>query len=240
MTVTSSMRHCIMMGYNDVFKQKANMFSEHLRDGDMINDSYMHDAARFNNIYALELLLEKGCIDPSRQNVGGNTPLHVAAYNGHNESVEMLLSNKSDPSVINEKGELPLHRAVSRGHIDTVKLLIPVSDINITCKDNVSALHTAARTGNVDMITLLMNNGADTKLLDSKNRSVLHYGAVSGDIPTLAFLVKAGLSVTSVDNNNRKPRNTAFNNEAIQFLIQCEQVADQQDDLISVCDSQIS
>ena len=31
----------------------------------------MHDAARFNNIYALELLLEKGCIDPSRQNVVG-------------------------------------------------------------------------------------------------------------------------------------------------------------------------
>ena len=31
-----------------------------------------------------------------------------------------------------------------------------------------SALHTAARTGNVEMIKLLLDNGADIKLLDSK------------------------------------------------------------------------
>ncbi|KAL5248928.1 hypothetical protein ACHWQZ_G017953 [Mnemiopsis leidyi] len=239
MSVTSSMRHCIMHGNNDMFKQKADMFSEHLRDGDMINDSYMHDAARFNNIYALELLLEKGYIDPSRQNVGGNTPLHVAAYNGNNESVELLLNSKSDPSVINEKGELPLHRAVIQGHIGTAKLLIPVTDINITCKGK-SALHTAARTGNVEMIKLLLDNGADIKLLDSKNRSVLHYGAISGNVPTLAFLVKSGLSVTCTDNHNRKPRNVAFCDPAVQFLSQCEQVADEHDELIALCDQHLS
>ena len=38
----------------------------------------------------------------SRVFQGGNTPLHVAAYNGNNESVELLLNSKSDPSVINE------------------------------------------------------------------------------------------------------------------------------------------
>ena len=31
-----SMRHCIMKGYNDTFQEKANMFSEHLRDGDLV------------------------------------------------------------------------------------------------------------------------------------------------------------------------------------------------------------
>ena len=34
---TWSMRHCIMKGYNDVFTEKANMYCEHLRDGDMVS-----------------------------------------------------------------------------------------------------------------------------------------------------------------------------------------------------------
>ena len=31
-----SMRYCIMNGYNDIFEEKTNMFSEHLRDGDVV------------------------------------------------------------------------------------------------------------------------------------------------------------------------------------------------------------
>ena len=43
MSVTSSMRFCIMHGHNDMFKQKADMFSEHLRDGDMVSDLIFQD-----------------------------------------------------------------------------------------------------------------------------------------------------------------------------------------------------
>ena len=121
----------------------------------------MHDAARFNNVFALQMLLDKGCIDPSRQNVvrkmccdmtvhvikivgydiektfyfqSGNTPLHVGAFCGSLESIVLLLNNGSDPNLANEKGELPLHRAVTKGHTDVTKLLIAVTDINAVTK----------------------------------------------------------------------------------------------------------
>lgn len=239
MNPASSMRHCIMMGYDDAFGEKAAMFSEHLRDGDMINDSYMHDAARFNNTFALKLLLDKECIDPSRQNVGGNTPLHIAAYKGNCQCVAMLLESKSDPSAQNERGEVPLHRAVISEQLETLKLLLPVSDVDSLTTGGMGVLHFAARLGNLDMMRLLVEHGADINILAAKNRSVLHFSAMSGNLPSIAYVIRCGTLPKVVDSYNRTPRQTAFIPAALEFLHQCEEVSEDESALAELCDAQL-
>mmetsp|Transcript_22361 Transcript_22361/g.33469 ORF Transcript_22361/g.33469 Transcript_22361/m.33469 type:complete len:405 (+) Transcript_22361:99-1313(+) len=52
------------------------------------------------------------------------TPLHKAAYFGHNHVVDYVLSLGGDPSLVDVDGDTPLHDAARLGHTETAKLLI--------------------------------------------------------------------------------------------------------------------
>ena len=41
---------------------------------------------------------------------GGATPLHRAAYAGHRDIVELLLSNGADPRLVDSDGKTALHK----------------------------------------------------------------------------------------------------------------------------------
>jgi Ankyrin repeats (3 copies) len=63
----------------------------------------------------------------------GNSPLHVAAQNGHHELVKMLLEYKSVVNSQNLKGNTSLHMAVGYDYYECVKLLLDSgADINLT------------------------------------------------------------------------------------------------------------
>ncbi|KNE62021.1 hypothetical protein AMAG_07279 [Allomyces macrogynus ATCC 38327] len=57
---------------------------------------------------------------------GGNTPLHMAAANGHKDIVEYLLQHLVAVSVNtqNEQGNTPMHWCAVNGHDEIAKLLI--------------------------------------------------------------------------------------------------------------------
>lgn len=54
----------------------------------------------------------------------GNTPLQIAALQGHVEIVEFLLQKHADPNTRNIEKETALIDAVENGHIDVVKILL--------------------------------------------------------------------------------------------------------------------
>eukprot|EP01036_Dinobryon_divergens_P035212 gene35212-45603_t len=56
--------------------------------------------------------------------VGGKTKLHVAAFNGYNAIVLMLLKNGANPNAKDNDGMTPLHKAAWEGHADTVQHLL--------------------------------------------------------------------------------------------------------------------
>ncbi|XP_063615717.1 26S proteasome non-ATPase regulatory subunit 10-like [Penaeus indicus] len=51
-------------------------------------------------------------------------PLHVAAEEGHDEVVKMLISAGVDVNGKNDKGWTPLHRAAYSGHSSVVTVLV--------------------------------------------------------------------------------------------------------------------
>jgi hypothetical protein len=59
-----------------------------------------------------ELLLANHA-DVSAKDNYGDTPLHMAALDGHKDVVELLLANGADVNVQNKRGETPLHKAAA-------------------------------------------------------------------------------------------------------------------------------
>ena len=56
--------------------------------------------------------------------IAAKTDLHMAAKNGHSETVELLIDNGANVNVKTTFGYTPLHLAAKNGHPQTVQALI--------------------------------------------------------------------------------------------------------------------
>jgi hypothetical protein len=86
---------------------------------------------------------------------GGKTELHVAAFNGYNAIVLMLLKNGADP---NAKDNVCRLLCLS---IDEFTLYF------FYLKDGMTPLHKAAWEGHADTVQHLLDKGADRNALDN-------------------------------------------------------------------------
>ena len=97
----------------------------------------MHTAAEYGHNGVVEELLIAGA-NINQQNIHQQTPLYLAARNGHSESVRLLASMGAnvDPAIdpvttLPYHGQGPLHTAAMHRHADTVRTLIQAgADIN--------------------------------------------------------------------------------------------------------------
>ncbi|CAD5197240.1 unnamed protein product [Musa acuminata subsp. malaccensis] len=127
----------------------------------------------------------------TRKNRSGFDVLHVAARQGHQAIVQILLDH--DPTLIKTFGQsnaTPLITAATRGHTEVVNLLLEqdASLIELSKNNGKNALHFAARQGYVEIVKALL--GKDPQLArrtDKKGQTALHM-AVKG---TSSEVVKA-------------------------------------------------
>ena len=87
----------------------------------------IHDAARGGNQHIISDLLNRGCSPVEEGTRERDTPLHIAAANGHQAAVTLLLGKLQElrqiPNLRNREGNTPLHLACERGHVALVRLL---------------------------------------------------------------------------------------------------------------------
>jgi ankyrin repeat protein len=69
------------------------------------------------------LLIAKGANVNAREKRNGATPAIVAAFEGHEEVVKMLLEAGADVNAKDTEGNTALSLATARGHQEVVKLL---------------------------------------------------------------------------------------------------------------------
>merc|ERR1711967_169073 len=81
----------------------------------------IHSKARWNYNREVEVLLERGC-NPDLRDEHGNTPLHIAAQNGHEEVVKTLLKYKAYVNCVNLSGNTALHFAYTYKYVDIGEL----------------------------------------------------------------------------------------------------------------------
>ena len=141
-------------------------------------------AASFNNIEACEFLLSKGA-DINTTNKRKQTVLHKAAFNSlgniasRNEKtnaaplVKLLIDKGLDVNAQDGSGCTPLYYAAT-GYgkaLDVLDLLVHAgAGINSADKRGNTPLHQAARHGNADVVSWLLDHGADANALNADKK----------------------------------------------------------------------
>jgi ankyrin repeat protein len=95
------------------------------------------------------------------------SPLHVAAASGRMEVARILVANGADVNRISDQYGTPLHQAVREHRVEIVGwLLTRKADVNASlATTGLTPLHLAAALGHAETVQLLLDAGADPKLV---------------------------------------------------------------------------
>ncbi len=145
-------------------------------------------AAKVGSRDDVERLLAAGALPDEQVPMVGSlddnyTPLGIAAREGHEEIVRLLLEAGADPRrLIGLMGGMALHDATYFGHAAIVRLLtrrVPVAGLDVQGAYNgLTALHDAVWHGHLDVVRTLVDAGAR---LDRRT----HTGATPRDLALL-------------------------------------------------------
>ncbi|XP_075234156.1 ankyrin repeat and SAM domain-containing protein 1A-like [Lycorma delicatula] len=172
----------------------------------MGKDQELLEAARNGNFSVVEKILvqrakRSGPLASLRRGPGANvqdpsgySALHHAALNGHKDIVELLLTHEASTNIVDVKGSSPLHLAAWTGNVDIVRLLLchgpSVPNVNLTTKDNETALHCAAQYGHTSVVSQLLEHSCDPTIRNSKQETALDLAARYGRLETVDLLVR--------------------------------------------------
>ncbi|XP_029968585.1 ankyrin repeat domain-containing protein 50 isoform X1 [Salarias fasciatus] len=161
------------------------------------------------------LLLERGA-DPCHRDDDGMTPLLLAAYEGHEDVVELLLEAGADVDetagpdggVPAAAAVTPLLAAAAMGHMRTVsRLLFWGAAVDAIDCEGRTALCLAAARGSVEVVRALLDRGLDENHKDDLGWTPLHAAACEGHRPVCAALTERGsmARVGDMDIEGRTP-----------------------------------
>ncbi len=121
----------------------------------------------------VEFLLARGA-NPMIKDRFGNTALHYAALSYDEEIADVLLLNGSKVDVRNRMGVTPLMMACEAGDAGMAKLLLEDFNAIPNKRDKIekwTALHYAAKSGDVETIKVLLKNGCDYSKMSATKRT---------------------------------------------------------------------
>ncbi|CAN0045900.1 unnamed protein product, partial [Ascophyllum nodosum] len=190
--------------------------------------SSLHLAAINNKEAAIDALIAAGADVNAKSAVGGQTPLHGAVICGGNpETIAALFRHGADDGALDGRGDPPLHVALLHGKESAIAALVAGgTDINCrTSKNGLTALDWAAFLGNVDVLKMLVENGADVRGSGPRGDTPLHFavrrnsvGASETSCEAITALLLHGAEVDAADNFGKTPLVIAVEKEKLALV----------------------
>lgn len=119
------------------------------------------DFARAGDTASLEPMLAAG-LPVNLADHKGNSLLMLAAYNGNEETVKMLLRHGADPDRRNDRGQTPLGGVAFKGYSRIARLLLDAgADVNADNGGGSTPLMYATFFGRAETAALLRERGGD-------------------------------------------------------------------------------
>ncbi|KAK8255637.1 ankyrin repeat-containing domain protein [Phyllosticta capitalensis] len=150
-------------------------------------------AAWFKHVSVVNFLLSRGAKINERDE-NGRTSLHNAAKKGLLTICEVLLQHDAAMDLKDKKKKTPLFLAIQNGHSDVVKLLLK-HGVDPNRRWGTSfALHIAARYGDIDVLKVLVENGANLDMETTNGSNAVSGAAYEGKVDAVRFLLEKGAS----------------------------------------------
>ena len=170
----SPVLHALYMGHGELV--------ETLLDANPALDVF--DAAAVGRTRGLEALLS-GEPELARARASDEfTPLHLAAFFGHEAAATLLLERGADVNAVARNSELqvaPLHSAAAGGHSKLVRLLLEHdADPNARQGGGFTPLHAAAQNGDRESVEALLELGADRNAQTDEGQTSAELAAAGG------------------------------------------------------------
>lgn len=141
-------------------------------------------AAQYGNITEVQALLDQGA-DINGADINGHDvcfrPLVTAARYQQADLMQFLLDRGADVNIQDFHGDTPLHMIAYHCPLDKIELLCDIlinhKKIHINKTNNVgqTALHIASMWGQVNLVRLLLDYGANVHILTESKDTVLSY-----------------------------------------------------------------
>ncbi|KAG2456361.1 ANR50 protein, partial [Polypterus senegalus] len=142
-----------------------------------------------------KVMLEKGNVPLESKDAEGRTALHVSCWQGHLESVNLLLSHKADANAVDAEGRPPLHSSAWQGHVAVARLLIETGNANVdqACsQQGATALCIAAQEGHTEVVQILLEKGANPNHADHYGRTPIKVAGKRGHSKIVRMLESYG------------------------------------------------
>ena len=152
--------------------------------------------------------LNPGRID-QRDHHWGQTPLMIAAWNGHTAAVVALLARGAAIDAQDYDERRPLHYAALGGEVGTMSALLAAGG-NVTDRSvyGTTALHAWASEMNgrtQEALSVLLDAGSDINARDGDGDTPLHNAAGDGNRVAINMLVAAGADVNAQNSGGLTP-----------------------------------
>ncbi|XP_061460813.1 transient receptor potential cation channel subfamily A member 1 [Rhineura floridana] len=169
----------------------------------ILNSSMMaplHLAVQSLHNELVKIFVEHSTTDVNLEGEGGNTPILLACYKDNSEALELLIENGGKICKRNSFGCMPVHAAAFAGAKSCMEILIKKGEelgyssehyINFTNNGKCTPLHLAVQSGDLEMIKMCIEYGAQIDLKQNDKCTALHFAATQGATEILKLMMSS-------------------------------------------------
>ena len=214
---------------NNQYDQLSRLLSSvDINTQDPEGDTALHIAIHNRSYECVDKLL-KYKPNVNIKNAAGETPFQLALYLSRGDLLKKLLERGAeDVTGVNEKGETALYILSSNSENTIREFLKKGVDPNVQDNGGNTVLYLVAkRRDAVSIVEVLLEFGADVRLLNNAGRNALHAAAFHNNVKLVHFLRGRGLDVNAPDIEGNTALHLATarrSDDVVRYLIELEEI----------------